>query len=115
MVVAVMVVVVASLPAERSRLPQRRRGLRVATKTSGPNAGLTVASALLVDYILTVAVSTSAASANIASAIPWFGEHLVALTAGLIVIITLLNLRGSAGSGRCSPFRRTPSSSGSSP
>ncbi|MCU0295744.1 MAG: APC family permease, partial [Candidatus Nanopelagicales bacterium] len=56
-------------------------------------------SALLVDYILTVAVSMSAASANIASAIPWFGQHLVALTIGMIVIVTMLNLRGVRESG----------------
>ncbi len=99
MVVAVMVVVVASYRQNVHAYPSGGGDYEVATKNLGPNAGLTVASALLVDYILTVAVSTSAASANIASAIPWFGEHLVALTAGLIVIITLLNLRGVRESG----------------
>ena len=70
MVVAVMVVVVASYRQNVHAYPSGGGDYEVATKNLGPNAGLTVASALLVDYILTVAVSTSAASANIASAIP---------------------------------------------
>jgi amino acid transporter len=44
-------------------------------------------------------VSISAASANVASAIPWFGQHMVFLAISLIVIITLLNLRGVRDSG----------------
>ena len=98
-VVAVMVVVIASYRQNVYAYPSGGGDYEVATKNIGPNAGLTVASALLVDYVLTVAVSISAASANVASAIPWFGEHLVALAIGLIVVITLLNLRGVRESG----------------
>jgi amino acid transporter len=98
-VVAVMLVVVASYRQNVHAYPSGGGDYEVATKNLGPNAGLTVASALLVDYILTVAVSMSAASANIASAIPWFGQHLVALTVGMIVVVTLLNLRGVRESG----------------
>ncbi|MEZ5186101.1 MAG: APC family permease [Candidatus Nanopelagicales bacterium] len=98
-VVAVLLVVVASYRQNVHAYPSGGGDYEVATKNLGPNAGLTVASALLVDYVLTVAVSTSAASANIASAIPWFGQHLVSLTVGLIVLITLLNLRGVRESG----------------
>jgi amino acid transporter len=99
MVVAVMVVVVMSYRQNVRAYPSGGGDYEVATKNLGPNAGLTVASALLVDYVLTVAVSMSAASANIASAIPWFNEHLVALTVGLIILVTLLNLRGVRESG----------------
>ncbi|HNE88754.1 MAG TPA: APC family permease [Actinomycetota bacterium] len=98
-VVAVMLVVVASYRQNVQAYPSGGGDYEVVTKNLGPNAGLTVASALLVDYILTVAVSMSAASANIASAIPWFGQHLVALTIGMIIIVTLLNLRGVRESG----------------
>ncbi len=98
-VVAVMVVVVASYRQNVQAYPSGGGDYEVATKNLGPNAGLTVASALLVDYVLTVAVSISAASANVASAFPWFGQHLVALAIGLIVLITLLNLRGVRESG----------------
>jgi len=98
-VVAVMLVVVASYRQNVQAYPSGGGDYEVVTKNLGPNAGLTVASALLVDYVMTVAVSMSAASANIASAIPWFGQHLVALTTGLIVVVTLLNLRGVRESG----------------
>ncbi len=98
-VVAVMLVVVASYRQNVQAYPSGGGDYEVVTKNLGPNAGLTVASALLVDYILTVAVSMSAASANIASAIPWFGQHLVALTIVMIVVVTLLNLRGVRESG----------------
>ena len=64
------------LPPERPRLPQRRRRLRGRdAPTSAPAPGVFVASALLVDYVLTVAVSISAAVANLASAVPAIGTH----------------------------------------
>ena len=63
----VMVVVVASLPPERARLPLRRRRLRGGDRQPRAQAGLTVASALLVDYVLTVAVSISSGVQNAAS------------------------------------------------
>ena len=59
------------LPAERARLPVRRRRLRGGdAPTSGRAVGLVVASALMVDYTLTVAVSVSSGVANLASAFP---------------------------------------------
>lgn len=99
MVVAVMVVVVASYRQNVYAYPSGGGDYEVATKNLGPNAGLVVASALLVDYVMTVAVSISAAAANIASAAPWFNQHLISLAVGLIVLITLLNLRGVRESG----------------
>ena len=98
-VVAVMVVVIASYRQNVQAYPSGGGDYEVATKNLGPNAGLTVASALLVDYVLTVAVSISAASANIASAVPWFDQHRVFLAVILIVLITVLNLRGVRESG----------------
>ncbi|NBV90515.1 MAG: amino acid permease, partial [Actinobacteria bacterium] len=71
----------------------------VATTNLGSNFGLTVAAALLVDYVLTVAVSISAAVENISSSFPKLHEHRVALAVALIVFITLLNLRGVRESG----------------
>jgi amino acid transporter len=65
----------------------------------GANAGVTVASALLVDYVMTVAVSIAAAVDNIGSAIPVLDRHAVILAIGLIAIIAFLNLRGVRESG----------------
>ena len=62
-VALVMLVVVGVLPAERARLPQRRRRLRGRHRQPRRRRpGSTVASALLVDYVLTVAVSISSAA-----------------------------------------------------
>ena len=71
----------------------------VVTKNLGPTYGLLVASALLVDYILTVAVSTAAGVANIGSAIPIVGDHPVWFSVGIIVLVCALNLRGIRESG----------------
>ncbi len=65
----------------------------------GPNAGLTVASALLVDYVLTVAVSMASAMSNIGSAFPFVAEHKVAFAVTAIVALTAVNLRGIRESG----------------
>lgn len=98
-VVAVMIVVVTSYRQNVHAYPSGGGDYEVVTTNLGANAGLVVASALLVDYILTVAVSISAASANVASAWPWFGQHLVGLAVGLIIVITIMNLRGVRESG----------------
>jgi amino acid transporter len=71
----------------------------VATVNLGRPAGLTVASALLVDYILTVAVSIAAAAANVGAIVPVVAEHKVAFAVGAIVLLTAVNLRGVRESG----------------
>ncbi len=72
----------------------------VAYENLGFTAGLAVGAALLLDYILTVSVSITAGGDAIVSAIPSLAEHKVALTLGLIALVTLANLRGSKESGR---------------
>src|SRR3954464_11484073 len=66
----------------------------------GVGAALGAASALLVDYVLTVAVSVVAGVAAITSALPAFAPHAVALSVGLVVLLTVVNLRGVKESGR---------------
>ena len=68
-VVLVMVVVVASYRQNVHAYPSGGGDYEVATVNLGPKAGLTVASALLVDYVLTVAVSISSGVQNAATAI----------------------------------------------
>lgn len=72
----------------------------VAYENLGFTAGLAVGAALLLDYILTVAVSITAGGDAIVSALPELAEHKVALTLVLIALVTLANLRGSKESGR---------------
>jgi amino acid transporter len=66
----------------------------VAKENLGVSAGLVAAAALLLDYVLTVAVSVAAGIAAITSAVPPLYPHRVALCLAAILIILLANLRG---------------------
>ena len=66
----------------------------VAKENLGTNAGLVAGAALLIDYILTVAVSTAAGVENVTAAIPFLLPHKVAIGVLVIGLITIMNLRG---------------------
>ena len=66
----------------------------VATKNIGRPAGVIVASALLVDYVMTVAVSVSSGVDNIISAAPALNPHRVEMALVFVAILTAVNLRG---------------------
>ncbi len=72
----------------------------VAKSNLGEAPGLVAAAALLIDYVLTVAVSVAAGIAAITSAVPELHEHRVGLGLLAIVILTLGNLRGVRESGK---------------
>ena len=99
-VVFVMVVVVASYRQNVHAYPSGGGDYEVATVNLGPKAGLTVASALLVDYVLTVAVSISSGVQNAKSALAFLDGHEVVVAVGLVVLLTAMNLRGVRESGR---------------
>jgi amino acid transporter len=99
-VALVMLVVVASYRQNVHAYPSGGGDYEVASTNLGGKFGLTVASALLVDYILTVAVSTSSGVANIGSAIPWVAEHKVIASVVIIAVLSALNLRGVRESGK---------------
>ncbi len=98
-VVAVMLVVVASYRQNVRAYPSGGGDYEVATVNLGPQAGLTVASALLVDYVLTVAVSISSGVQNATSALPWLRGHEVVAATGLVLLLMAINLRGAKESG----------------
>ncbi|WP_067566873.1 APC family permease [Nocardia acidivorans] len=98
-VALVMAVVVASYRQNVHAYPSGGGDYEVATVNLGPTAGLTVGSALLVDYVLTVAVSISSAASNIGSAVPFVSTHKVLFAVAAIVILTAMNLRGVRESG----------------
>ena len=98
-VAAVMLVVVASYRQNVHAYPSGGGDYEVVTTNLGPNAGLTVASALMVDYVLTVAVSTASAMSNIGSAIPFVENHKVVFCTVAILLVMALNLRGIRESG----------------
>jgi amino acid transporter len=98
-VAAVMLVVVTSYRQNVRAYPSGGGDYEVATRNLGGSAGLVVASALLVDYCLTVAVSISSAASNIGSALPFVATHKVSFAVAAIVVLTAVNLRGIRESG----------------
>ena len=95
----VMLVVVASYRQNVHAYPSGGGDYEVVTTNLGPTAGLTVASALLVDYVLTVAVSVASAMSNIGSAVPFIAQHKVIFAVTAIALLTAINLRGIRESG----------------
>jgi amino acid transporter len=70
-----------------------------ASTNLGPKVGLAVASALMVDYTLTVAVSVSAGVANLASAVTALSPHVTIISVAVVAAIAVMNLRGVRESG----------------
>jgi amino acid transporter len=98
-VVVLLTVVVLSYRQLVHAYPTGGGDYEVAATNLGSNAGLIVASALLVDYVLTVAVSVSAGIDNLISAVPALSERRVGIAIGVIVVLAALNLRGIKESG----------------
>ena len=71
----------------------------VARENIGKRAGLVAAAALLLDYLLVAAVSLTAGVEAIASAFPFLWPHRIHISLLILVIITLINLRGTRESG----------------
>ncbi|WP_019853545.1 APC family permease [Actinopolyspora mortivallis] len=101
-VAVVMLVVVASYRQNVRAYTSGGGDYEVAAVNHGPRWGVAVASALMVDYVLTVAVSISSAAANIGSLVPVVAEHKVAFAVGAIALLTAMNLRGVRESGTVS-------------
>lgn len=95
----VMAIVIASYRQNVHAYPSGGGDYEVVTTNLGPTAGLTVASALLVDYVLTVAVSMASAMSNIGSAVPFINQHKVWFAVVAILILASANLRGIRESG----------------
>jgi amino acid transporter len=98
-VAIVMLTVVMSYRQTVHAYPSGGGDYEVATVNLGRNAGLTVASALLVDYVLTVAVSISSAAQYAAGAFNGLIGHEVAVAVAAVVALTAMNLRGVRESG----------------
>src|SRR3954466_8631851 len=99
-VVLLLVIVVASYRQTCFAYPNGGGAYAVSRENLGENASLTAASALLIDYVLTVAVSVVAGVAAITSAAPSLASHGVAMSLGFVVLLSLVNLRGVKESGR---------------
>ncbi|MFT4030454.1 MAG: APC family permease [Protaetiibacter sp.] len=93
-VVLLLIVVVASYRQLIKAYPSGGGDYEVASRNLGEKAGVVVAAALLVDYILTVAVSVASGVDNIISAIPSLAGWRVELAVGFVLVLAAINLRG---------------------
>jgi amino acid transporter len=98
-VIALLAVVVLSYRQTCHAYPTGGGAYAVSRANLGQNAALVAASALLVDYVLTVAVSVAAGVANVVSAFPSLGPYAVWLSLAMVGLLTLMNLRGVRESG----------------
>ncbi|NRQ50874.1 APC family permease [Aeromicrobium sp. YC3-14] len=98
-VTLVLAVVIASYRQNVHAYPSGGGDYEVATVNLGKTAGLSVGSALLVDYVLTVAVSVSSGVQNASSALPWLDGHEATAASVLVLILMAMNLRGTKESG----------------
>jgi len=72
----------------------------VARENFGPRIAQVCAVALLIDYVVTVAVQTAAGTAAVASAFPGLGPYKLEITVGVVLLMCFGNLRGIKEAGR---------------
>ena len=98
-VILLLIVVVASYTKTVHAYPGGGGAYAVAKDNFGQRTALVAAAALIVDYILTVAVSVTAGVANLVSAFPTLSPWVLELSLGMVVMLTVVNLRGVKESG----------------
>ncbi len=93
-IITLLVIVYFSYRQTIAAYPSGGGSYTVARFNLGAPASLLAAAALLADYILTAAVGISAGVGALVSAVPSLLPHTVSLCVGILIIITILNLRG---------------------
>src|SRR4051812_31954408 len=99
-VMALLFIVITSYRQTIFAYPSGGGSYVVSRDNLGETPALVAGSSLLVDYVLTVAVSVSAGVAAITSAFPELRDQRVVICLGFIVLLTVMNLRGVKESGR---------------
>ncbi|TDB85019.1 amino acid permease [Actinomadura sp. KC216] len=99
-IVALLVVLVVSYRQVIAVHPDGGGSYAVARDDLGPRVGVLAAAALVIDYVLTVAVSLAAGAATLASAFPALLPYLLETSLGVLVVLTAVNLYGIADSAR---------------
>lgn len=99
LVILLLVIVVSSYRQTIYAYPKGGGSYIVARENLGKHPSLVAGASMLVDYILTVAVSVSAGVAAIISAFSGLAPYRVQLCVGFIVVVTIANLRGIKESG----------------
>jgi amino acid transporter len=98
-ILALLVVVTISYRQTIPAYPSGGGSYIVARENLGILPGLVAAAALMIDYVLNVAVCVAAGMHNVVSLLPELQPYLVPMDLALVVVMTLLNLRGMRESG----------------
>ena len=93
-IITLLMIVYFSYRQTIATYPSGGGSYTVARFNLGAPAGLLAAAALLADYILTAAVGISAGVGALISAVPALLPHTVSICLGILIVITILNLRG---------------------
>src|SRR5579863_4215025 len=93
-IVILLAIVYASYRQTIEAYPKGGGSYTVASENLGRNAGLLAAAALMIDYILTAAVGISAGVGALISAVPSLQPHTLGLCLGVLVVLTVINMRG---------------------
>jgi amino acid transporter len=104
-VIALLIIVYFSYRQTIAAYPMGGGSYTVAKENLGEGAGLLAAAALMIDYLLNVAVGISAGIGALVSAVPSLQPHTLAMCLAVLVILTIVNLRGvrEAGSAFIAP------------
>src|SRR5580693_2868272 len=93
-IVVLLAIVYLSYRQTIEAYPQGGGSYTVASENLGSGAGLLAAAALMIDYVLTAAVGISAGVGALISAVPGLQPHTLELCLGILLLLTVVNLRG---------------------
>src|ERR1700761_2259669 len=93
-IIILLVIVYFSYRQTIEAYPHGGGSYTVASENLGDGAGLLAAAALMIDYVLTAAVGISAGVTALTSAVPSVQPHTLSLCLFILVLVTIVNLRG---------------------
>ena len=99
-IIGLLVVLYLSYRQTIAAYPNNGGAYIVSRENLGRNAGLLAAAALMIDYVLNVAVGISAGVAALVSALPSLHPYILPLCLGILALVTVVNLRGTLDAGR---------------
>jgi amino acid transporter len=98
-IIILLVIVYFSYRQTIEAYPHGGGSYTVASENLGTGAGLLAAAALMIDYVLTAAVGISAGVGALVSAVPALQSHLLGICLLILLILTLVNMRGVRDTG----------------
>ena len=98
-IIGLLIIVYFSYCQTIEAYPQGGGSYTVASENLGNGPGLLAAAALMIDYILTAAVGISAGVGALISAVPSLHQHTLLICLGILVLLTIVNMRGVRDTG----------------